>query len=63
MTSATFDKMHFEHAVTKKEGEKYEWRTPQYSVEPMPYHHQESTKQGTIGKRQHTWEVSKENKC
>lgn len=48
ITVAKFDKnAHLEHAVIKKKKQK---KTPHDSVEPMLCHHQESTKQGTIGK-------------
>lgn len=49
ITVAKFDKnAHLEHAVIKKKTEIKKHHT--ISVEPMLCYHQESTKQGTIGK-------------
>lgn len=46
--------MHLEHALKTngqtKTNKQKRMETPQESVEPMLCHHQESTKQGTIGK-------------
>jgi len=48
--------MHLQHALIEKKkkgkqkNKQKRKKTPQDSVEPMLCHHQESTKQGTVGK-------------